>query len=256
VEKEKRKNSDPIAPHPDRVFLLNPQNRQYLRGKKWSPAILGITNWGLLLLGVIPVCGVLALIVAFLNYQDYMTRHDEYQSIEGHVVGKRLDSGDSILYYLRYEFVLPKDILYKREDRVDEVFYNQYKLGDGINVLYDPADPNLSEIAGTNEAPIGAFCWGLICLIAWPFVGIGIRYVINQNKLMAQKGRLIYGQILDVTNTTGSWFTIRYRFVSPQTGQTITRRVPKYRGNGEQHLLRRGAPVAILFRNDNHYILL
>jgi hypothetical protein len=247
---------------PEAVFLLHKKNQAYLDGQERYPAILIGPSWGFLLMGLVVAIGVGFLIWAYVGAQDYRTLRDDGQIIEGNVVDRRFTSGRGGSYYLTYTFVV-QGVTYSREQLAGEGLYNQYASGGAIDILYDPGDPTLSKIEGTNNAPYTLVVIGLFWVLGGILAGAWVYYDTERNRLLAREGRLVYGEISKISgrrllNRRESYqVTVHYELISPETGQQIRKKASDMRNDlSGQSLPQPGTPVAIMYRSDKHYKVL
>lgn len=260
------------------AWAFDPKNERFIQsgenpfsakqaGCGFSMSLLVSVGIGLFVFGILGVI----MFFAYQDYQDALLLETEGQTVNGEVISKRVDvdSEDGDTYYVTYTYGANGQ-RYQDVMSVDYGFYNDAAAGDVVEVVYASSDPTVSAINGQQSSsaetliPLAAIgiCFGVPVL----FFGIlGIyRMGAEFDKVseLAKKGQWVDGIIVESKGYSDSdddyWVTVQYRFVSPQTGQTITKRMKKMRNDiGRDNALpKQGDPVKVFYASDKNYRLL
>jgi hypothetical protein len=138
------------------VFLLDPANQDFLDGKtRRLGARTGPASIGCLLLFLIPflVIGIFVVGWTINSWQRYHALNQLGEAGTGEIIDKRISSGDdSDIYYLRYAYS-HNGTTYSSEQSVEWNIYNSAEIGATVDIEYVPSNPQISTLAGGNEAP-------------------------------------------------------------------------------------------------------
>jgi hypothetical protein len=260
---EKLRRLQPL-PNADEVFLLHLSNAKILRGQKrgFSSANLG---GGCLLLFMLPfmAVGLFVIAMAINEWREYQLIASTGVATRGQYVSRRYDDDDDgTTYYASYEFQVD-GITYSSEQSIGRAVYDRVERGAGVEVHYAPSDPGVSRIAGTNDlgGPIFLTVFSIFWnLITWGVV-IGTIYSASRNRQLIQGGQLVTGELLGVWGDKDSDGDLQvkaaYRFVAPDSGEALTKKESAQRNDLKGDPLPAvGTPVAVLYRNKNHFRML
>jgi hypothetical protein len=243
------------------VFLIHPENADFVRGKAAAPAKSGNTPppifiWLVLIPISLITVGLIAWsVIAWNNYQQLSA---DGQTAQGVIQSKRTYEDDATTdYYLRYGFEVNGQS-YTKEAEVSQSRYRATAEGESIAVLYVPANPSISVVADQHRPP------ALLTLLTGIFVAlIFITYglMANQRQRAArlkQQGKLVRGQILKVReymDEGDTQYEITYLFEEPGTPNTIEGKT-EHPANLLRRKPERGMAVAVYYANRSTHELL
>lgn len=252
-----------ITPQSSDIFLLHADNAAYFEGSNSRPASL--SNRGcsfcLLVLMLLLLIGIAMVGGAYIQYQEFLRLRQVGVVTDGQMIERRYStSDDSTTYYLTYRFQAAEKT-YTREQSVKKGRYNRFERGGHLEILYDPQNPHLSRIQGTNNPPTFFMLFGVGWMIVMLGVFAGFIHGYRQNNKLCKEGFIVYGQIEQIKGQKDSdgdlQITLEYRFISPQSGQTIRKKDKRQRNDlKDWPLPMPETPVAIMYLNDNHFSLL
>jgi len=170
-------------------------------------------------------------------------------------------------YVLTYEYTVA-DITYQTETIVETDIYDQYDMGDTVEVFYVPSTPDKNRITEADtswESDVQIIGLGLLVGAVVEIIGLGFLYSIfagnDKTTQLEKKGRVVKGEIISAdSNTTPQgeqWLTIQYQFVAPDTQQeiihTTRQKAPGLRNN---ILPNQGTPVRVVYVSRQNFRLL
>jgi hypothetical protein len=244
----------------DGLFLCDSENYDFLKGKTQKPAgggnaVLGLLLIPLLLLVVIPLLwgsdGLASLLLQISHHSTEGTVTDTRSAKRARERG-----APETVYFISYSFVA-NGLVYFGENEVDQAVYDRYSLGSHIKVAYFPGHPNISHI--TKYSLTESLLLTVLGLLAIPVLTYAAYFSHKLNK----DGQLLPGKVTEWVVKKPSMFkpnaptkvTMKYPFQNPD-GRVVT-------GNKTIDLeaeipitAKYGDPVAILYLNDRHYVVL
>ena len=133
-----------------------------------------------------------------------------------------------------------------------------------MDILFAPQNPAISRIAGTNNANMPVFLtvfsvfWNLV---SWGLL-LGLIYAALRDQHLVREGTLLPGELLAAKGRTDSdgdfQLEVQYGFTPPDSRHEFVTKTEKTQRNDlkRQHLPAKGTPVAVLYRNLDHYRML
>jgi hypothetical protein len=256
------------------VFLLHPENRPFLEGKAKLPRKIGPS--GLLfylLVGSVALGNVILtpILIVDLCKQSRLLSHGvkteaRVVRLRGQEDSAEKDGGepaDRFLVTYRFQAGPPGDRrAYELETPADERDYGLLRVGQTVDVMYDPADPNVSELqskVADTQTSIGfvgfiAFCWlfVFVMLLLWWF----LRW--RPSRRAIREGRLLDGEVVRCTaRSTEDHYHIRlrYLFTAPD-GKTIEGDAQATRDDLEKSSLpAAGTPLRVFYFAGVHHVI-
>ena len=245
------------------MFLVNPRNEDFVRGRADKPAREPAMSCMLLFLVPFVLAGVLVATWTVIQWRDWVVLSVSSATTTGYFTDRSTsESDDSTTYHASYRYVVD-DYEYKRKEQVSYTLYSRAEVGGSTQVLYFTRDPNIATLDLAYNNTLRLFL--TVFALFWNgFIGIlffgGIRGIIL-NKKLAKSGRVTFGQITALTSNYDSdndyHIEIKYAFESPVSGNLIRDKY-KFQDNSRkgQRLPGAGISVAILFSSDKTYRLL
>lgn len=244
----------------DKVYLLNPDNKAFLRGKIKNPVNVGGGGSGpgcmMLFMAVFSLIGFGILYMAFQSYLDYRALEDHGVVTTGQYYDRHVstDSEGDDTYYVHFAFVVDDGRVIQKEQSVSRGEYNQMEPGTVMEALYDPGNPSNAVINGTNNNEYVFFAifgvmWSLIC---WSILLV-MFFAWRRSDLLIRQGRVIDGEVIQSSAHYDSdddyVIDIRY-FVRAPDGSIIEKRVHGIRNE----MRKRGLPppgmqLAVMYVN-------
>jgi hypothetical protein len=244
-------------------FLLLPRNLRFVHGRERYPAVGADALTGFL-------GGLLILLVGgFFALQFVLYTHvlNDGKLTQATVISRRWSSGKSTSYYLTFQYQVsvndkkPQSYTYEQQVGLDS--YNRYLEGSKVSIKYLPDSPNEARLAGADQDSslqfgmlFGAIMMGFFATLMFGFC----VYPTVRDWNMAEKGHLVYGQLLgcsgQMTSGKNRYFKVsaEYTFQSPTTGQLLHGRQDAARNDlKKQPLPHHASPVAILYVDDQHF---
>ncbi|MGE3808108.1 MAG: DUF3592 domain-containing protein [Gemmataceae bacterium] len=155
-------------------------------------------------------------------------------------------------HYLDYSFRDADGMTITGSTGLPKDVWDRLQPGMAVSVLYDREDPSRSVLtgdAGRQKLNFAVFA-GVILVSGLGLAAIlgGLAYQMRQ---LIKHGTRLPGRILSFEGGL-----IQYEFVTPE-GQTIQHKVQvSLLVMNEQPFLAENVPVAILYRNDKHHVML
>jgi hypothetical protein len=251
---------------PDDLFILNPFRQRMITGKRnyrylWSRfgwAGILLTLFGLLIIGV--------AMPGLINEVRLATMKTDLT--EAQVQDHRVSHGKSTSYYVTYGFKENGQV-FSREESVSSSEYNQWSIGDYVNVTYAVEDPNTSHLGGKG-IHWGSVAFVPIILIILAIIG-GVTWASGRPmrlrvQRLQREGQIIFGQLKSsrgqrITRGSGKSrhtdydVTILAQFTSP-TGKKIDTQATFVRDDLKKKELPTSGSVAILYGSDSDVLLL
>ncbi len=213
------------------LYLIHPQNEDYLQGKKSAPYGMGRGAAGFLF-----SCLTNFLILVVLSLPVLLILTDEQTSLilgptvkaEGLIVDRKVVKGDeSTFYYIIYEYVV-NDQRFRRQESVNSSLYDRAVPGVRLRIEYLSTNPSVARIEGsTREASFVVLAVLLIILLMILLVVVVLVSQARESRRQRErlkKGKPIKGQVLQVRteereDSDGDRYTatiLRVRFQTPQ----------------------------------------
>jgi hypothetical protein len=259
--------------NPPAVFVLHPENRPFLAGKERLPRTARKSGFHLLLIGGgILVCNVI-LTVAGLTFFAKQTRllaagvktEARVLRLRGqeNSADPKAETASSFMIAYRFDAAGPGGRRsYEYETYADEDVYGNLFAGDTVAVIYDPADPNVSELAykveDTELTKVllgfdGLFWLAILwCVVCWWWM------VLRPTRRMARLGRVLNGEVVGCKtrlDDEGFYVTVHYGFTDP-SGRRIEGESCANRPDLQnQALPAAGAPVLVFYADGAHYVI-
>lgn len=242
------------------VFLVHPENMAFLR-KKTSKPKLTEGGWipGSIGYLVALVLAVLFIVGAYRGWSNYLALEAQGQVIQGQYSDKRVDrdsEGDDD-YYAYYSFVV-NDHTYTKRHEVSSSRYSALQMGEPVQVLYLPRDPNVAYPTFQHDPPITNTVVGGVSGIVALGITIGI---INRNgkiNRLKKSGRVVKGEVTAAEESKDSdddrWIEVKYMFPMPDSKDMIEATYKKM--DESVPLPERGTPVAVYYASKHNYRLL
>ncbi|MCU0497430.1 MAG: DUF3592 domain-containing protein [Anaerolineae bacterium] len=244
----------------ENVFLLHPENRDFLRGQRRNFT----TNGNTIMLLFPVIFGLAGLLFFGLGLQQYLA--DEQLKRDGVITRGIIDDltieedSDDTDYYAFYWFEV-NGVAYTRRASLNREQYADLEIGGGVEVIYLPTDPTTSRIVGEG-GPI----W-LIMLLGGGFALFGlfgsIRVLSNMQayRRLSREGKLIKSQIDRLTTRKDSdddfYIKVAFTVIDPVSGQTVQGQQEVMRTDlKNQPLPEVGTPLAVLYLNTRLYRVL
>jgi hypothetical protein len=238
------------------VFLLNPANRQFLAGERefaTQPRRIGCVLTfviPLLLLGI----GFLVWAGQTFAQWDMLNNRSGLSTIAEITAKNSTESGG---YFIRYRFADPSNT-YFHEQRVTSDLYDRAQVGAKVRIVYLPQDPGTAALAGPSNPPwfplAFALCWNFF---VWSLFVLLAREMWSEY-LLKRQGYVVSGEVAmsaGLLDSDGDFSLILdYAFRSPRTGQIIKGTARQMRNDLIYEVLPApGAPIAVLYRKDQHH---
>ncbi|MAS35202.1 MAG: hypothetical protein CL610_14415 [Anaerolineaceae bacterium] len=250
------------------VFLLQSNHRRFIIGdSRRLHTTLGTMSFGCGFLFMIPFI-LAGFLVIFLMAQEW--HHNNLlnttgQVIRGEYTGNHVvedDDDGGITYYADYVYTVD-DVVYVGDQSVDYDLYRRVERGMNVDVEYVPSDPAISRLAGTDDAGEIIFL-GIFSVIwngvTWGIVG-AFLYSYGRDRILARDGQLVRGELVSIRRKTDSdndtMLHAEYRFSAPDSGEVIVSKQKQQRNDMRRKPLPdAGTPVAVLYKNPNHFKML
>jgi hypothetical protein len=225
------KRNVPPKPSAD-VFLLNPDNHEFVDGHAARPVKFGAsaTGSGCMMLFMIPfmLAGLFVVGFAASEWSTWFNLRTNGVQVSGTVVAKEINSSsDNTSYDVTFTYT-HNGRSYEVVRSVDEGTYNAYALEQPIPVVYTPNNPAqsrpASQVFGVPWMPIILTGFGLVWnLFIWP-LSIGLYEQAQKARKLDQGGQAVRGELRNRRLQEGEDdFTLytEYEFTSPTSGTTL-----------------------------------
>jgi hypothetical protein len=256
------------------VFVLNPRNVAFLDGKERLPRTVRPSGFTYLFVaaGVAVCCAVITpILIADIWKQTRLLAHGV--KIDARVVHLRgqeesadKDGGEPAdAFYVTYRFQAggragPQ--FYQYETTADEDVHGSLRVGETITVIYDPFDPNVSELADKVEDKdvskvfigtiIGGWLIVFYLLLVW---WVRVRMTTLR---MIRDGCVLNGEVVQCTGAAydGDYMiTLRYCFARP-SGHSIDGEARATRDDlAKMPLPTPGTPLRVFYYVGAHYVI-
>lgn len=244
----------------ENVFLLHPENRDFLRGKRRN-FTSGANKIMLALMLLFCVVGVvLSVAGVFVYLGDQQLQQDGARTraiVTDLAIEEDTDDTD---YYSFYRFEV-NGVEYTRRASLNREQYNDLEIGGGVDVIYLPDDPNTSRIVGEGD-PI----WLLIALGAGFTLfsllsGMRVFSNIRADQRLGREGKVIKSAIKRITSREDSdndfYIKVEFTVIDPVSGESVHGKDETIRNDLKNRLLPEvGTPLAILYLNPRMYRVL
>ncbi len=207
------------------LYLIHPQNEDYLQGKKSAPYGIDRGAAGFLF-GCLAILVVLSLpILLILTDERTLLILGPIVKAEGLIVDRKVVKGDE--YYIIYEYVV-NDQRFRRQESVNSSLYDRAVPGVRLRIEYLSTNPSVARIEGsTREASFVVLAVLLIILLMMLLVVVVLVSQARESRRQRErlkKGKPIKGQVLQVRteereDSDGDRYTatiLRVRFQTPQ----------------------------------------
>lgn len=248
--------------HPgDDIFVLDIQHAAFVAGRVQRPsASSGLTCTALFMIPFL-VIGLIMIVSTLRDVSIALAINNHGVAVQGKIVNKHISSDDSSdTYYVSFEYTY-NGIPYAAEQTVNQDVFNRAEYGATVNLLLLPEDPGIARMAGHAETHfsmiLATVCWNGI---VWTTV-IGMFSASRRYRHLMREGQKIRGEIVSIKGHTNSdddyIITVEYAFRAPDDGTLIIGKQRHTRNDlKRERLPRQGAPVAVIYRNKNHYRML
>jgi hypothetical protein len=262
--------------HPEKPFLLNPDNRALMEGRVSYKHLAKDGNEGstgflylFILVGII--ASIFLIGYAISEWGKWAALRGSGVQTQGTIIERYVDtSGDSNSYHIRYTFQhTPANgdpRTYSDDDQVDYADYTRSEQGMPIDILYTPDDPAISTLDVNLSPP-----WMITGFSAIWIPGFLGAPIFILSKLSNQKGtmnrlrqgsRKLMGEVLECRQNIDSdndcFIQLIYRFTSPESGHIIEGHHERERDDlrDASKLPALGTPVVVLYRDDQTFQVL
>ncbi len=243
------------------VFVMNLEYAAFVAGRARRPRSVAGLACGVLFMLPFLVIGAMVIGLALRDISISQALAARGIITPGTIADKRISSGDdSDTYYLYFEYAYNGGS-YSGEQSVAYEVYRDAERGARVDVLLLPENPGVAKLAAHNDPPtfliVFAILWNGIC---WT-VAIGMFSASQRHGRLMREGRLIPGEVTIASARTDSdddyIVTVEYAFRAPDDGTLIIGKQSGTRNDlKRERLPRQGAPVAVMYRNKNHYLML
>lgn len=246
----------------DAPYLLNPDNQAYLDGTRQRPQFNSQSGCLALFFSFFSLIGILFTLMVISDIVS--TLQLSLSGINGRAVITDMeidDSGDTTSYELVYEYRANAQA-YTQRDTVDRSRYVSTEIGQSVDILYLPTQPQLSRL--DSERPAFRWLW-LVIFLSGAFAvggGMAVRHywrLARKERRAAARGVRIDGRVISAQQEKDSdgdlWITIEYEITSPTSGAALreTQKAPLAK---DRALPKRGNRVAVMYADDTHFALL
>jgi hypothetical protein len=255
------------------AFLLFPRNEAFVLGNARYPAI----NNRLSILIIIVLMVVFAAMAAnYLNEELLAIRLSQSgKQTTANVISRRRTTGKNTTYRLTYQYqaIAPngEPQTYITTQTVSSGTYNSHLEGSTVNIAYLPNEPWRVQLFGPDSQR-STTDFQLLFTVFMVAVMTAALYALTvpivKDRYLVDGGQLIEGKLTERSGRVvsrgkgGSAYqvAVTYQFVSP-TGETLSGtqqmdrndlRPPK-KQSPNPNLPAKGSPVAVLYKDDQHY---
>ncbi len=277
--------TSPYSPFPSNLFLLNPHNRNMLRGVRALSVTFSLTTVMLL----IGLCGLLASGLCFAKgISDLFATAQLIANgviVQGRIVNYQPHTANGVnqgvLHPVVYRFTLPnRPIAFTRQQLVRKEFFDRFTEGAAVTVRYLPSDPMVSMLVGVDAesgfegSAFGSIAVGAVGLLVgavylWPV----LRQLWRDIRLK-QEGCVTPGQVLycrryalltavqrdspeyDAAIANNFYIELSYRFRTPEGKELRGWTKQKRNDLRGTRLPTFGAPVAVLYLDRENFNVL
>lgn len=251
------------------IFLWNPHHEPFVTSgdnadlPPASKAMLGCVAPFMIIL---VLTGIVIALLAVREWISYDALNERGVVTQGEYIDYGSSDVGSRTYNVYYTYVV-EDVEHRGSQVVTGVQNAQDRVGQTLDVLYDPEQPSLSRpgtrasTSGRTLMTIGAVIWNIIVVA----VVLTLWRVANEPVRLHKAGQLVMGEVLDfaahehVSNEQLVSISLRYDFQSPQTQARIEHTHKGLRRREDLDLdapPQPGDPVAILYANDQKFEVL
>jgi hypothetical protein len=242
-------------------FLLWPDNRAVLDGKKRLPVTYRPwAAWGWLLLAVVAVAGGGVLLAVAVREQRLNERLHKHGISAYATVLEAVGEDEPI--YVTYQYTAKNGQTYQQQVSASESLARGWMKGRRVSILYDPADPSVSNLDDPHWNPrddqplvvvTGGFVFlGLLLLAGWV-----IRFALPRRRL-SRVGRLLPGEIKACSKRVADAFylVVDYHFTGPD-GTTLEGRCEAQREDLRRSVFPApGTPVVVFYADERTHSVL
>jgi hypothetical protein len=271
------------------MFLLHPQNAEFLQKKSPRPVFPQSRIWELVLLGVLFFTVLIAFLVLGLPaWKTWLDLRNNSALASAAVTGVRFEDRDVDYYTVRYAFAVNEQV-YEREQKVDLDYFEFILANDrDLRVRYvksDPSESRLEDVPPWGDFRVAGTVAAVILLVLWGGVLVFQLERRDQNAQLVEKGKLVKGEVVECVghkpgrdsglrqlitvffslhlyllrrHRQGQYTVhLRYKFISPSSGTEIIKREKHIRNDLDPRSLPPpGTAVAVIFRTDKHFRVL
>jgi hypothetical protein len=212
-----------------KLYLMNPKNADFVRGKAPTPADGGQRSKRIGYAVVAAVAGVtlLLMLLSGVRWQNYWGLMRSGVETSALVVGKAEDDDGVRTYTITHEFEVGGET-YRGSTVVSFTTYQDTARGDTLPVVYLPDNPAVSQHVGYVTPPWGLTQLVLFSLLVTLLVLVGaLNNRVRQTRFQ-EAGQLVRGELTEATfvpgdsyrqedpNSSYSYYMV-YRFTEPDT---------------------------------------
>jgi hypothetical protein len=243
----------------DKVFILHPDNRNFVAGKSRRTSEL-ISALGCLFIAM-PILFIITGAALFPYLQERLIQNHlqaNGKAMLAEVTDKTTFTGEETSYHVTYQFDLIDNQSYTRETSLGYDDYKKIHVNDSVNIIYDPANPAVSRLvaleASKQNADGTASVIGGFSVIS--LFGAISSYFEAKNR--RRDGKIVLGRLLEIkgekdAESGSTIITYSYDFRSP-IGSTLRGKGYAFRNDIEQiGLPPVGTMLAILFVNEKNF---
>lgn len=246
-------------------LILNPRFEPVLRGERLQANSPSNSHWGCMFAFTLPflVIGIMLLSrlvqVASLQYQ----LRTNASSVPGKVNRTWVDTVDgSDFYYLRFRFTVDSH-QYAPEIEISERLYQNLRVGDDIQILYNPENPEVS-LPSTALNWNNLIFYGIVNLL-WNSFTIFLCFLYLKDwwteRRCLEKGQLLETTITKLEERVGESGLVtleaQIRFKSPETGKNLKSKIFVHRDEiPDSNFPEAPTPGRVLYCSDSEYIIL
>jgi hypothetical protein len=254
-------------------FLLEPVRLAFARGAArhlpgssgWT-AIIGLTFVILLFLLIL-----FSLFVSYHHWQIAVQVENTGTAHPAKIVARDYASTeDGTSYSVTFEFEIPlldnKAQVFRIRQPVNDATYERLPEGSDVTVKYLSDDPATAQLAGPDYNPPDIrtpILFVPILIVYCSIIGFAAIRKIREDRAMGHPGKVVRGVLTFSqlhNDEDGSVLSVKYEFVSPLTGLKISGKQFKNNFHSDKAQLlpspAPGVPVAVLYWNESHYMML
>ena len=258
--KRKLKNGQPAVEESElrRLFLLNPGNWKFVTGT--SPHVAGVWNHNCV---VVPsllalIAASLVLMMLLLNARSLWVQIASTDATEAQaeIVSRRWSEGSKsssnwVTYRFRVETPDRGLVTYTKEQSVSRGTYEALPEGSTVKVSYVRTNPDISELAGTNQYQNGMVMPFILFLFAFVPAVVWIGYIARL-RYLERSGCLLEGRVIECHcghGRSASTVYLEYTFETPDGRQLFksARRIDWLSSLAARPLPATGRPMLVLY---------
>jgi hypothetical protein len=245
-------------------FALNPDHLNVVEGKAAFTPLPRLQTGCLGLFFAFGFCiGALMIFATLREWQTLQQFQTTGVDTQAQIVERYSGNFRGIKnYFFRVRFENNGHI-YENRVEVNVVQYTRYQVGEEIPLRYLPTDPNVLSIEwnGTQDTSFQRILTGFTLVWNGTLIAF-LLFILWEYRMLLRLtlgGRLLTGEIIVASGCVDEHanykVTIQYKFRSP-AGVMLKGQASQTRGDLQKGLPRRGAPVAVYYRDDRTYMVL